>query len=526
MSRKGNMTLKKEVIIGNFVNDLRSGLDVSSLMEKHGLSLYGFLEALDRLIESNAISHTELQSILPLERQEITCRELRTFPRSPVDKPVLVCDMTDPAPEGIIRNISRGGLLIEGISSEVGETKRLLISPKGFPSITSFALGAECRWTFTKPETGECYGGFRILRISKMGLSEIEKLLTLLSSVETKQGIKTLKSSLASRSTSRAAEVSIKAIQGENVRSNSVTDSGSFDIGIRIKQFERLLESIPIPSFLVDEGHHIVVANEYCHTLGFPPERFIGVPLLNFFPTDRQIVKSFFEQVVVQRKSVIFVGAMQVENRKIFAKISFRSIRFGAQRFILTVVEDVTNEIKGSIGTTSEVDRLTRAYEEALKLLADSEISLLHKTEAVRVVMRALDDRIKEEREKLAIGLDLNVKPIVSKLKAENGLSEYGKALVQILEHALEDAAPAVQHRTSHLYSVLSPRQMEVCNLVLAGHRTKDIANMLGVSVETVTTHRTQIRKKLGLGDSKQNLSTWLRARLVKLGQAHEAPPK
>jgi PAS domain S-box-containing protein len=520
------MATEKEFSTRNFVNDLRSGLGDSSLMDKYGLSPYGFLEALDTLIESNAISYAELQSILPLDKQEITYEEMRAYPRSPVREPILVYDMADPLSEGRIKNMSKGGLLIEGIRSKIGETKRFLILPKGFPSISSLTLEGECRWTSTKAETGAFCGGFLILRISKMALFEIEKLLALLSAQETKQGVKSLKSLLASRSTSEGAELSIRAIQGENVLSSSVTDSGSFDIGIRMKQFERLLESIPIPSFLVDESQHVVVANEYCHTLGSPPERFIGVPLLNFFPADRQIVKSFFEQVVVQRKSVIFAGVMQVENRKIFAKISLRSIRFGAQRFILTVVEDVTNEIKGSIETRSEVDGLTQAYKEVLKLLADAEGSLAYKTEAVRVVMRSLDERIRQEREKLAFGLDLNVKPIVSKLKAESGLSEYGKALVQILEHALEDVVPAVEHRTSHLYAALSPRQIEVCNLVLAGHRTKDIANMLGVSIETVTTHRTQIRRKLGLGHSKQNLSTWLRARLVKLGQAHEAPPK
>ncbi|MCG6987137.1 MAG: response regulator transcription factor [Gemmatimonadetes bacterium] len=49
------------------------------------------------------------------------------------------------------------------------------------------------------------------------------------------------------------------------------------------------------------------------------------------------------------------------------------------------------------------------------------------------------------------------------------------------------------------VYSLLSPREREVLQLVAEGHSTKDIAAHLSVSVKTIETHRKQIMDKLGL---------------------------
>lgn len=47
----------------------------------------------------------------------------------------------------------------------------------------------------------------------------------------------------------------------------------------------------------------------------------------------------------------------------------------------------------------------------------------------------------------------------------------------------------------------LTTRQLEVLRLVAEGHRTRDIANRLGLSVKTVESHRGEIMKRLGMHD-------------------------
>lgn len=47
----------------------------------------------------------------------------------------------------------------------------------------------------------------------------------------------------------------------------------------------------------------------------------------------------------------------------------------------------------------------------------------------------------------------------------------------------------------------LTDRQIEVLKLVAEGHRTRDIAKRLGLSVKTVESHRGEIMKRLGIHD-------------------------
>lgn len=61
-------------------------------------------------------------------------------------------------------------------------------------------------------------------------------------------------------------------------------------------------------------------------------------------------------------------------------------------------------------------------------------------------------------------------------------------------------------------FDSLSPREFEVMNLVNEQYSSKQIADILCISLRTVSKHREQIRKKLGLEGKKINLSAFLRA--------------
>jgi len=53
----------------------------------------------------------------------------------------------------------------------------------------------------------------------------------------------------------------------------------------------------------------------------------------------------------------------------------------------------------------------------------------------------------------------------------------------------------------ANLMDTLSPRQREILQLIAEGNTTKDIANLLNLSIKTVDTHRTQLMDRLDIHD-------------------------
>jgi len=68
------------------------------------------------------------------------------------------------------------------------------------------------------------------------------------------------------------------------------------------------------------------------------------------------------------------------------------------------------------------------------------------------------------------------------------------------ISHLIQDisAHPFKDHRIS-AFSLLSTKQRQVLQLLAEGHRSKEIAKKLGVSVRTIDVHRMHLKKKLDL---------------------------
>ena len=80
---------------------------------------------------------------------------------------------------------------------------------------------------------------------------------------------------------------------------------------------------------------------------------------------------------------------------------------------------------------------------------------------------------------------------------AAAGKSFFSPAVGQVL---LQDYMRRLQRTGAEdSYELLSPREREILQLVAEGKSSKDIANLLGLSVYTVETHRARVMQKLHL---------------------------
>jgi PAS domain S-box-containing protein len=63
---------------------------------------------------------------------------------------------------------------------------------------------------------------------------------------------------------------------------------------------------------------------------------------------------------------------------------------------------------------------------------------------------------------------------------------------------------------SNHIYSKLSRRESEICQLIKAGHTNKEMAEVLAISISTIQKHRESIRRKFGLKNKSMNLAVFL----------------
>jgi Response regulator containing a CheY-like receiver domain and an HTH DNA-binding domain len=134
----------------------------------------------------------------------------------------------------------------------------------------------------------------------------------------------------------------------------------------------------------------------------------------------------------------------------------------------------------------------------------------------MNITLRNVISSIKRERgefhEELARTVRQVFLPTLSRLRAENA-PEVRTAYADLLGDQLLRLCSGEDADEDARLLRLSPMELKVCRFIQAGKRTKDISEALQLSVETVQTHRKNIRKKLNLKGGNANLFGYLRAR-------------
>jgi DNA-binding CsgD family transcriptional regulator len=89
-------------------------------------------------------------------------------------------------------------------------------------------------------------------------------------------------------------------------------------------------------------------------------------------------------------------------------------------------------------------------------------------------------------------------------------LDERSWNLLKIARQRLDEIVDPFLNRLTSLNRLLTPREIDVVSLVREGRTSKEIADLLNVSVSAVDFHRKKIRKKLGLANDRANLRSYL----------------
>jgi|GEM_PF-757826 len=183
------------------------------------------------------------------------------------------------------------------------------------------------------------------------------------------------------------------------------------------------------------------------------------------------------------------------------------------------VVRDESGKVFYYEGVTYDITERKKMEENLQKTLDNLESIVQERTAQLaeaNTALRVLLDRRTEDQKVLEERLQLNVNelllPALAELRA-CGLNGKGLHYVDLLEASLMDIASPFLSSLSSFYRNLTPKEIQVATMIREGKKTKEIAELLGISAITVDSHRIRIRKKLGLSGEKVNL----RARLLSI---------
>jgi PAS domain S-box-containing protein len=128
---------------------------------------------------------------------------------------------------------------------------------------------------------------------------------------------------------------------------------------------------------------------------------------------------------------------------------------------------------------------------------------------ALRVMIKKGEQDLKNMEHDIRDNLDRLVLPFLRKLKM-SASTEQDKTFANLIEMNLMNIVSPFINQLSSSYKNLTPKEIQIATLIRDGKSSKEIAEIIGVSVGTVVTHRNNIRKKLKLSSREVNLRSHL----------------
>ncbi|MGB6064502.1 MAG: PAS domain-containing protein [Desulfomonilaceae bacterium] len=135
-----------------------------------------------------------------------------------------------------------------------------------------------------------------------------------------------------------------------------VYSSGTFDLGaISSSTLGRLLDALPIPALLIDRFYQVGFANESCARVSAGYKQIRGLPFADLVPLPTDVaraqaltakIQALIHSAFETRKPRVAEAILEIENRKIWARLHLRSVRIGLERYVLLTIEDLTSEKK------------------------------------------------------------------------------------------------------------------------------------------------------------------------------------
>jgi PAS domain S-box-containing protein len=232
--------------------------------------------------------------------------------------------------------------------------------------------------------------------------------------------------------------------------------------------------------------------------------------------TMRQMVPNFelhwfetYGELVRTGKAIRFQELSTAMNM-FFEVFAFR-VEVGGKYQIGILFNDITEQKLAEKVQLGERKYLERQVIKTVSELTDVKEKVNEVNTALKVIVNMRQTESTDAKEMLVHEIQQEVMPFLQRLKYAN-LEPKQQHLLSTVDTNLQRLLSSYGSVTSisSVYKNLTPKEIQVASMVREGASTKFIASTLSVSPETISIHRKNIRKKLGLDGKADNLRSHL----------------
>ena len=150
------------------------------------------------------------------------------------------------------------------------------------------------------------------------------------------------------------------------------------------------------------------------------------------------------------------------------------------------------------------------ALKSSEKSLREKNMELERKNVALAEVLEQIEQQKQQIKDDVITNVDDLFIPILEQLMGKG--SKLDVKYLNLIRRSLEDLTSSFGRKITQKSLKLSPKETQICNMVRRGLTSKEIANLLNISLNTVGRHRHSIRKKAELIEKKENLYHYLQS--------------
>ena len=281
---------------------------------------------------------------------------------------------------------------------------------------------------------------------------------------------------------------------------------------LKLRESEDFLRKIIIngPEYILvkdKNGKYVVASKSVAEYYGMDLDDLIGKTNFDFVTTGKMSIPDA-ERIMKSDHEVINSG------KKIILEESV-TLSDGSKRWFQTTKvplawKGVSDYVLGiSIEITERKMNFDLLIEKEMELEANNK-GLNELNTTMKVLLQQKDkDRLELEKKVLS-KIKLLVDPHLEKLDRLCS-KPINKNLIEIIKTNLQEIISPFTLKLSSGYINLSASEIQVADFIKQGLRNKEIAEIINISTETVAVHRKNIRKKLGISNTKTNLNTYLK---------------